>query len=84
MSDLSGNLASFGLRQVLRFLAEAAKTGELHVTSDDGEGRILLQAGSVAYATRATGPDTIQELDALLARFEAGGFDGWAFGGDAA
>jgi len=83
MADLSGDLAAFGLRPVLRFLAEAAKTGELHVTSDDVEGRILLQAGSVAYATRATGPDTIQELDALLARYEAGGFEQWAFGGDA-
>jgi hypothetical protein len=83
MSDLSGNLASFGLRQVLRFLAETAKTGELHVTSDENEGRVLLQSGSVAYATRATGDDTIEELDALLARYEAGGYDRWAFGGDA-
>ena len=83
MSDLAGNLASFGLRQVLSFLAETVKTGELRVTSDDVDGRVLFQAGSIGYATTATGADTGQELDALLERYQAGGFDRSAFGDDA-
>lgn len=75
MSDLTGNLASFHLRQVLGFLAETAATGELAVRSDHAHGRILFQNGSVGYATTAVGDDTAHELDSLLARFQAGGYD---------
>jgi hypothetical protein len=68
---------------VLGFLAGAAKTGELSVTSESVDGRVLFQAGLVAYATTATGAGTVQELDALLERHQAGGYARWAFGGDA-
>jgi hypothetical protein len=75
MSDLTGDLASFDLRQVLGFLAETAATGELAVSADHAFGRVLFQNGSVGYATSATGDDTVQELDALLERYRTGGFD---------
>jgi len=75
MSDLTGNLASFDLRQVLGFLAGTAATGELAVSADHAYGRILFQNGSAGYATTATGDDTLQELDALLERYRTGGFD---------
>lgn len=75
MSDLTGNLASFDLRQVLGFLAETTATGELAVSADHAYGRILFQNGSVGYATTATGDDTVHELDTLLERFRDGGFD---------
>lgn len=70
MSELNGDLSSFGVRRVLEFLADAGQTGELQVTSDDIEGRVLFQGGSVAYATTATGADTVAELDALLGRYQ--------------
>lgn len=82
MSDLTGNLASFDLRQVLGFLAETAGTGELAVSADHAYGRILFQNGSVGYATTATGDDTVQELDALLERYQEGGFDASALNQD--
>ncbi|NNC91632.1 MAG: DUF4388 domain-containing protein [Acidimicrobiia bacterium] len=75
MSDLTGSLASFDLRQVLGFLAETAATGELAVNADHASGRVLFQDGSVGYATTAIGGDTVQELDALVERYGAGGFD---------
>ncbi|MDH3539094.1 MAG: DUF4388 domain-containing protein [Acidimicrobiia bacterium] len=75
MSDLTGNLASFDLRQVLGFLAETTATGELAVSADHVYGRILFQNGSVGYATTATGDDIVQQLDALLERHRTGGFD---------
>ncbi len=84
MSDLTGKLASFGVRQILGFLADTAKTGELSVRSERVEGRILFDAGSVVYATTATGADPVGELDALMERYRAGGYDRWAFGGDSA
>jgi hypothetical protein len=75
MSDLTGNLVSFDLPQVLGFLAETAATGELAVAADHAYGRILFQNGSVGYATTATGDDTVYELDLLLERYRGGGFD---------
>ena len=71
VSELTGDLAAFGTRPVLAFLAQTAKTGELRIASDDIDGRVLLQGGSVAYATTATGSDTVQELDSLLERHAA-------------
>jgi len=73
VSDLSGNLGQFGLRRVLGFLAGAGVTGELRVQFEDGDGRVLFQDGSIGYATTATSEDTVQELDSLLARYQAGG-----------
>ncbi len=75
MSDLAGNLGSFPLRRVLGFLADTGATGELRVQSEDGEGRVLLQDGSIGYATTMTGEDTVQELDSLLERYQQGGID---------
>ena len=71
MADLSGDLASFGLDRVLELLADAGKDGELQVRSDPLAGRILLKDGRVAYATTASGSDTVEELDALLERYQA-------------
>ena len=75
MSDLNGNLTAFSLREVLELLAAASKTGELRLRTDHGSGRILLADGQIAYATAATGADTVQELDRLLTRYQPGGDD---------
>ncbi len=71
MAELSGDLGSFGLDRVLELLADAGKDGELRVHSERLDGRILLQGGRVAYATTATGSETVEELDALLERYQA-------------
>jgi hypothetical protein len=71
MADLSGDLESFALEAVLELLADAGKDGELQVRSDRLAGRILLTDGRVAYATTASGSDTVEELDALLERYQA-------------
>ena len=75
MSDLNGNLTAFSVREVLELLAAGSKTGELRLRTDHGSGRILLADGHIAYATAATGADTVQELDRLLARYQPGGDD---------
>ncbi|RZV46758.1 MAG: DUF4388 domain-containing protein [Acidimicrobiia bacterium] len=71
MADLSGDLGSFGLERVLELLADAGKDGELRVHSALQDGRILLKGGQVAYATTASGSDTVEELDALLERYQS-------------
>ena len=71
MADLSGDLGSFGLERVLELLADTGRAGELRVHSDGLIGRILLQEGRVAYATTASGSDTVEELDALLERYQS-------------
>ena len=71
MADLSGDLGSFGLERVLELLADTGKAGELRVRSEAMDGRILLQDGRVAYATTASGSDTVEELDALLERYQS-------------
>lgn len=73
MADLSGNLAVYDVRAVLEFHAGAAKSGELRLSGDSGSGRILLHDGQVAYATTASGADTVQELDRLLVRYQPNG-----------
>ena len=70
MADLSGDLGSFGLDRVLELLADTGQDGELQVRSDRLAGRILLTDGRVAYATTASGSDTVEELDALLERYQ--------------
>ena len=71
MADLAGDLGSFGLDRVLHLLADAGKDGELRLRSDGLDGRILLKDGRVAYATTASGSDTVEELDALLERYQS-------------
>lgn len=72
MADLSGNLATYGVRAVLEFHAGTAKSGELRVSTESGSGRILLHDGRIAYATTASGADTVEELDRLLVRYQPG------------
>lgn len=71
MADLSGDLGSFGLERVLELLADTGRAGELRVHSEGLVGRILLRDGRVAYATTASGSDTVEELDALLERYQS-------------
>ena len=71
MSDLNGNLASFGVRQVLELLSDSGKTGELQLSSGTVVGRALFHDGLIAYATTASGVDTVEELEALLERHAA-------------
>lgn len=72
MPDLSGNLSAFGIRRTLEFLGDSGASGELRVAADGSASRILFHRGAVAYATTATGADTVQELDTLLARYQPG------------
>ncbi|MGI9648820.1 MAG: DUF4388 domain-containing protein [Acidimicrobiia bacterium] len=75
MSDLSGNLAAFGLRRVLQLLRDAGTSGEMLVAGDEVKGRVLLREGRIAYATTASGSDTVAELDSLLRSYESEGAD---------
>ncbi|MBT8201854.1 MAG: DUF4388 domain-containing protein, partial [Acidimicrobiia bacterium] len=54
MSDLSGNLAAFGLSGVFDLLGGAGKSGELRLNVDGVTGRIILTDGAIAYATHGT------------------------------
>ena len=71
MSDLSGNLESFGLRKILVLLADWDKTGELEVASDALFGRVFLQDGTVAYATTQTGDESVREVESLVDLYES-------------
>lgn len=66
MPDLNGSLSSFGLPRVLELLRDVGTSGEMLVISDEVRGRLLMREGRVAYATTASGSDTVAELDALL------------------
>jgi len=68
VSDLNGNLASFGVRPVLELLADSHKSGELRLTSGSVVGRSLFYGGQITYATTAPDGDTVRELEKLLAR----------------
>jgi hypothetical protein len=75
MSDLSGNLATFSLRRVLELLRDVGTSGEMLVTGDEVRGRFLLRDGRIAYATTASGSDTVAELDSLLSNYDSEGSD---------
>lgn len=66
MPDLSGDLATFALPQILTLLEEARKTGELRVAMGSETGRVFLDGGQVVYATVRGGTDAVHEVDALM------------------
>lgn len=70
MPDLSGHIASFGVRQTLELLGGAGKSGELRFQTGRGRARVLFHEGKIAYATSASGSDTVEELDRLLMRYQ--------------
>lgn len=75
MPDLSGDLSAFGVHRVLELLRDVGTSGEMLVKGDDAEGRILVRDGRIAYATTASGTDTVAELDSLLRAYEVGSED---------
>ena len=75
MADLSGKLSAFALPRMLELLRDEGTSGEMMVTGEDFRGRILVRDGRIAYATTASGSDTVAELDSLLRGYEAGGED---------
>lgn len=70
MSDLSGNLAAFGLPGVFDLLGGAGKSGELRLNVDGVTGRIILNDGAIAYATHGT--DALGELARLHDMYRSG------------
>ena len=61
MSELSGALTDFPLRQVLRLVASGTKSGILVVTGESVRGSIFFKEGRVIFATTRSGPP--QERD---------------------
>lgn len=75
MPDLSGDLGTFDLRQILTLLAETHKTGELRIAVDGETARTFLHDGQVVYATLRTGNEAVREVEALMDWYGSGAAD---------
>ncbi len=56
---LEGNLKDFSLADMFRLLAKGQKTGTLHVSRDEAEGRICFKDGNVIFAVSAGHKDNL-------------------------
>jgi len=70
MDVLQGDLESFPLNDVVRLLAEGAKTGVLRVETTSIIGRIFLVEGRLTYATTRDGDGSVSALTRLGTRPE--------------
>ena len=61
MSELSGALTDFPLRQVLRLISSGEKSGILVVTGESIRGSIFFRDGRVIFATTRSGPSPVHE-----------------------
>ncbi len=56
MSELSGDLRDFPLRQMLELIATGSKSGILVITADSLRGSVFFKDGRVIFATTRAGP----------------------------
>jgi Domain of unknown function (DUF4388) len=73
---LQGSLDTFGLEDVVAFLAATAKTGRLHLSGDRGTGSLWFAAGDVVAAMAANVPLQADISDVVfeLLRYRRGEF----------